>query len=113
MSDEPFDVSKMNLGNIMGMARNFQEKMEKIQEQLAGMTVQASVGGDMVTVTANGKQQIISIQISSELINMKDQAMMQDLVQAAVNEALERSRGLMKEQMSKLTGGIPLPGIFP
>ena len=113
MPEEPFDLSRLNLGNIMGMARQLQEKMEKLQQELAQKTVEATAGGGMVTAMANGKQEILEIKISDELINMQDRQMLQDLTTAAVNEALARSKNLMQEEMQKLTGGIPLPGLVP
>lgn len=88
-----------------------QEQLGRIQEELASKTVSASAGGGMVTVIANGKQEIISIKIAPEAVDPQDIAMLEDLVTAAVNEALRSARSLMEEEMKKITGGLSIPGI--
>jgi DNA-binding YbaB/EbfC family protein len=99
-------------GDIMKQAQKMQEQMAKIQEEVAQKTVEATSGGGMVTVTANGKQEIVSIRIEREVINPEDADMLQDLVTAAVNEALKKSRDMMMEEMKGLTGGLNIPGLF-
>ena len=91
-----------------------QENLEKAQEELEGMTVEASAGGGMVTVTANGKQHIISIKIDPEVVNSEDPEMLEDLIVAAVNQAIEKSNEMASEHMTKYTGGLlsNLPGNF-
>jgi DNA-binding YbaB/EbfC family protein len=101
----------MDVSKIMKQAQKMQEQLGRIQEELARRTVTASAGGGMVTVMANGKQEIISIKISPEAVDPQDIAMMEDLVTAAVNEALRSSRSLMEEEMRKITGGLRIPGI--
>jgi DNA-binding YbaB/EbfC family protein len=86
--------------------------MAEMQKVLAGRTVEASVGGGMVTVTANGKMEIVSIRIERE-IAAGDVDLLQDLVRAGVNEALARSRELISSEMSKAAGGLLPPGLFP
>ncbi len=101
----------MNIAQIMKQAQKMQEQMARIQEELATKTVEASAGGGMVTVIANGRQEILSVKISPEVINSQDSGMLEDLVAAAVNEALRLSRELLQEEMSKLTGGLRIPGL--
>jgi hypothetical protein len=104
-----------NMGNIMKQAQQLQAKMAKIQEELSEKTVEASAGGGMITVVANGKQELISIHIEKEVIDPDDPEMLQDLVLAAVNDALTRAKDMMNQEMGKLTKGInipELPGLF-
>ncbi len=90
-----------------------QERVKKLQEEAGGKTVEASSGGGMVTVVANGRQEILSIRIDRSVVDPSDIEMLQDLVTAAVNEALRKSQDLMKEEMAKLTSGMGLPpGMF-
>jgi DNA-binding YbaB/EbfC family protein len=98
-----------NMGNIMSQMNKLQEEMAKVQEELAAEEVTASVGGGMVTVVATGKQTIKSIAIQPEAVSADDVEMLQDLVLAAVNEALEAARALESERMDGLTGGMGLP----
>ncbi|MFV1951008.1 MAG: YbaB/EbfC family nucleoid-associated protein [Nitrospinota bacterium] len=100
------------LGNIMKQAQQMQEKMVKIQEEMADKTVEASSGGGMVTVVANGKQEILSVKIESEVVNSDEIDMLEDLVTAGVNEALRKSRDMAAEEMKKLTGGMNIPGLM-
>jgi DNA-binding YbaB/EbfC family protein len=100
-----------NMGNLLKQAQQFQAKLAKLQEELAGRTVEASAGGGMVTVVADGKQQIVSIKIDREVIDPDDKEMLQDLILAAVNDALSRAKAMVNEEMSKLTHGINLPKI--
>lgn len=104
-------MSKKMLGDIMREAQKFQAEMQKMQEEAKKKTVQASSGGGMVTVTATGGGEIVSIKIDKEAVNPDDVEMLEDLILAALNEALRRSQEMMNEEMSKLTGGIQLPGI--
>lgn len=101
----------MNIAQIMKQAQKMQEQMARIQEELATKTVEASAGGGMVTVIANGRQEVLSVKISPEVINPQDSGMLEDLVAAAVNEALRLSRELLQEEMMKLTGGLRIPGL--
>jgi len=89
-----------------------QAKIAKMQEELKEKTVEASSGGGMVKVVCNGQQEIINIEIEPELLEEKDVEMLQDLVLAAVNEALRRSREIAEEEMGKITGGLNLPGLM-
>jgi DNA-binding YbaB/EbfC family protein len=86
--------------------------MLKLQEEMAEKIVETSAGGGMVKVAANGKQQIISIQIEKEVVDPEDVEMLQDLILSAVNEALTKSQEMVSAEMSKLTGGLNIPGIM-
>jgi DNA-binding YbaB/EbfC family protein len=100
-----------NLGSIMKQAQKMQAQIAKVQEELAQKTVEASAGGGMITVTANGKQEILSIKIDTEVVDAKDIEMLQDLVVAAINEALRKSQEMVSEEMRKITGGLQIPGL--
>ncbi|KPJ76790.1 MAG: nucleoid-associated protein [Deltaproteobacteria bacterium SG8_13] len=99
------------MANMMKQAQKLQSKMLQMQEELAQRTVEASAGGGMVKVVVNGKQQIVSVQIEKEVVDPEDVEMLQDLVQAAVNDALARSQEMVNAEMSKLTGGLSIPGL--
>ncbi|WP_343073772.1 YbaB/EbfC family nucleoid-associated protein [Atribacter laminatus] len=89
-----------------------QAKMAKMQEELKTKQVEASSGGGMVKVTSNGQQEILEIIIEPSLLEENDIEMLQDLVLAAVNEALNRSREMAQEEMAKITGGLNIPGLM-
>jgi len=95
----------------MKQAQKLQARMLKMQEELAQRTVESAVGGGMITVVANGKQQVVSIRIEKEVVNPDDVEMLQDLVLAAVNDALHKSQEMVTSEMGKLTGGLNLPGL--
>jgi hypothetical protein len=101
-----------NMGNMMKQAQKLQQKMMKLQEELAEQTVEATAGGGMVKVVANGKQQILSISIEKEVVDPEDVEMLQDLVTAAVNDALTKSQEMVSSEMGKLTGGMNIPGLM-
>jgi DNA-binding YbaB/EbfC family protein len=98
-------------GNMMKEAQKLQERMLAMQEEIAKRKVDATAGGGMVTVEANGKQEILSIKIDPEVINKDDAQMLEDLVLAACNEALRKSRELVQQELGKLTGGMKIPGL--
>jgi len=100
-----------DLGSIMKQAQKIQAQIAKVQEELALKTVEASAGGGMIAVVANGKQEIVSIRIEPEVIDASDREMLQDLVVAAVNEALRKSQEMVSEEMKKITGGLSIPGL--
>ena len=99
-------------GNLMREAQRLQQQMAAVQEEVAQKKVQATAGGGMVTVEANGKQEIVSIKIDPEVINKDDAQMLEDLVLAASNEALRKAREMVAEEMKGITGGLPIPGLF-
>jgi DNA-binding YbaB/EbfC family protein len=98
-------------GNIMKEAQKLQQQMEALQAEAGKKKVQATAGGGMVTVEANGKQEILSIKIDREVINPEDAQMLEDLVLAACNEALRQSREMVQAEMGKLTAGLKIPGL--
>ncbi len=100
------------ISNMMKQAQKLQAGMVKLQEELALRTVEATSGGGMIKVQANGKQQIVSIRIEKEVVDPNDVEMLQDLIIAAVNDALSKSQEMVSQEMSKLTGGISIPGLM-
>jgi nucleoid-associated protein EbfC len=101
-----------NMGNMMKQAQKLQAKMVKLQEELSEKTIETAAGGGMIKVVANGKQQIVSIQIEKEVVDPEDVEMLQDLILAAVNDALAKSQEMVSGEMSKLTGGLNIPGLI-
>jgi DNA-binding YbaB/EbfC family protein len=99
------------MGNMMKQAQRLQSQVLQLQEEMAEKKVEATAGGGMVKVVANGKQQILSISIEQEVVDPEDVEMLQDLIRAAVNEALTKSQEMFASEMRKLTGGINIPGI--
>ena len=100
------------LGNMMKQAQQMHSKMQEIQKELADKKVEAESGGGMVKVTANGKGEILSIRIEKEIIKQEEKEVLEDLVLVAINEALRRSQELNVSEMSKVTGGLKIPGMF-
>jgi DNA-binding YbaB/EbfC family protein len=101
-----------NLQDIMKQAQKMQKEILKAQEEAANITAQGSSGGGMVKVTANGKNQLVSVEVEKEVINPEDPEMLQDLIIAAANEALQKVGEGLKAEMAKVTGGMNLPGLF-
>ena len=100
-----------NMNSMMKQAQKLQKKMLKTQQELALKTVEASSGGGMVKVIANGGQKIESIAFEKEVVDPEDIEMLQDLVLAAVNDALNKSQEMVSSEMGKLTGGLNIPGL--
>ncbi|MBN1355741.1 YbaB/EbfC family nucleoid-associated protein [bacterium] len=98
--------------NIMKQAKQMMATLEKVREEMERRTMEASVGGGMVTVTARGDNQVVSVKIDPEVVDPQDVEMLQDLIQAATNEALKKVQVMMKEEMAKITGGLGIPGLF-
>ena len=98
--------------SMMKQAQKLQAKMVEMQAELGNRTVSAQAGGGMVEAVVNGRQELVSLRIDKEVVSPDDVEMLQDLVFAAVNEALNRSREMMAQEMSKLTGGMQIPGLF-
>lgn len=96
----------------MKQAQQMQNKMARMQEEMALKTIEASAGGGMVKVVANGKQEVVSIHIEKEVVDPEDVEMLQDLILAAVNEALAQSQKMVSSEMNKLTGGLNIPGLM-
>lgn len=100
-----------NFGNIMKQAKKMQERMARLQEELAVKTVEASAGGGMVTCVVNGKYELLSLKVEKEVINPDDAEMLQDLIVAAVNEGIRKAQEMAAVEMGKITGGLNIPGL--
>ncbi len=100
-----------NMNKLMKQAQQLQDKMAKMQDELGDKTVEASAGGGMILVKANGRQEILSIKIEKEVIDPDDSEMLQDLVTAAVNDALNKAKKMMNEEMGGITKGLNIPGM--
>jgi hypothetical protein len=98
-------------GNMMKEAQRLQQQMMALQEEVGKRKVEATAGGGMVTVEANGKQEILSIKIDPEVVSKDDVQMLEDLILAASNEALRKSRDMVQQELGKLTGGLKIPGL--
>jgi len=101
-----------NMNQMMKQAQKMQKQMAEMQEGLADKTLEVSSGGGAVKVTINGEKQILDLQISPEVVDPDDVEMLQDLVITAVNEAIRQMDEATASQMSKITGGMNLPGMF-
>ncbi|MBW2037467.1 MAG: YbaB/EbfC family nucleoid-associated protein [Deltaproteobacteria bacterium] len=99
------------MGNMLKQAQKLQSKIFKMQEEMAERTVETSVGGGMVKAVANGKQELVSIKIDPEVVDPDDVQMLEDLVVAAVNDALKKAKEMVSEEMTKLAGGFKIPGL--
>jgi len=100
------------IGNILKQAQEMHSKIAQLQEAMAEKRVESSAGGGMVSVEMNGKQEIVSLRIDPEVVNREDVEMLQDLIRAAVNEAIRKSQEMMTEEMKKITGGLSIPGLM-
>jgi DNA-binding YbaB/EbfC family protein len=99
------------LGNIMKQAQMMQKKMAELQAELEQRQVEATSGGGMVTAVVSGKQQLVSLKIEPAAVDPEDVEMLQDLVVAAVNEAVRKSQEMVQQEMGKVTGGLNIPGL--
>lgn len=102
----------MDMNQIMKQAQQFQQKLQEMQDEMARRTVTSVVGGGMVRATVNGKHELLELRIEREAIDPDDPAMLQDLVVAAVNDAMKRAGDMVQSEMGKLTGGMKIPGLF-
>jgi DNA-binding YbaB/EbfC family protein len=101
----------MGMANLQRMAQQMQQEMLRVQGELESATVDGSAGGGVVNATVTGKQELVSITIDPSAVDPEDVEMLQDLVVAAVNDALRASRELAEQKMSAVTGGLRLPGM--
>ncbi len=101
-----------NIGKLLKEAQKMQEKMAKVQEEMVSKKVEATAGGGMVKVEMNGAQELISIKINKEVVNPNDIEMLETLIQAAVNEALRKSKEMVQQELSQVTGGLNIPGLM-
>jgi len=102
----------MNMNKMMKQVQKMQADMVKLQEELGERTVESTAGGGVVKAVANGKQELLSIEIKPEAIDPADVEMLQDLVLTAVNGALNQSREMVANEMRRVTGGMNIPGLF-
>ncbi len=102
----------MAMNEMLRQAQLMQKKMAKMQEEMGRKEFEASSGGGMVTVRANGEQEILAVTIEPSAVDPEDVEMLQDLVLAATNEALKKAKEAMQGEMSQLTGGLKIPGLF-
>lgn len=101
-----------NMNNMMKQFQKMQQEMEKVQQELDEVRLEATSGGGVVKAVANGKKQILEINISPEAVDPDDVEMLQDLILAAVNEVLQKSEDTMKEKMGRVTGGVDISGLL-
>ncbi|MFP5239745.1 MAG: YbaB/EbfC family nucleoid-associated protein [Acidobacteriota bacterium] len=100
------------MGDMLRQAQMMQRKMQQLQQDMANRQVEATAGGGMVTVKATGSQEIVSVTIDKAVVDPADVEMLQDLVLAAVNDALKKARELQQSEMAGITGGLNIPGLF-
>ena len=101
-----------DMGKLLKQAQQMQAKMAQMQAELAEKSVEASAGGGMVKVVMNGRHEVVSVTIDPEVVDPQDVEMLEDLVAAAVTEATNRVEEMVRDEMSSITGGMPLPGMF-
>ena len=100
------------LGNMLKQAQEMHSRISQLQESMAEKRVESSAGGGMVSVVMSGKQEVLSVRIDPEVVNKEDVEMLQDLIRAAVNEAIRKSQEMVTDEMKKITGGLSIPGLF-
>jgi DNA-binding YbaB/EbfC family protein len=100
-----------NMGDMMKQAKQMQDRLLRAKEDAANKTVEASAGGNMVTVVVNGRPEVVSLRIDPAVVSADDTEMLQDLVIAAVNEGIRKSQKMVEEEMSKILGGLKIPGL--
>jgi DNA-binding YbaB/EbfC family protein len=103
---------KKGMKDLMKQAQKMQQDLQKAQEELANMTVEGTAGGGMVVVKMNGQHEVLSVKIDPEAVDPDDVEMLEDLIIAAFNEAQEKISKTNEDEMSKLTGGMKIPGLF-
>jgi hypothetical protein len=101
------------MGDLLKQAQEMQGRIAKIQEELGQKTVEGSAGGGMVQVTVNGQFNLITVKIEPSVINPAEKEMLEDLIAAAVNDAMRKAREMVSTEMSKITGGFKIPGLMP
>ncbi|HHV16563.1 MAG TPA: YbaB/EbfC family nucleoid-associated protein [Gelria sp.] len=103
--------SRGSMNKMIKQAKQVQEQIVKMQEELREREIETSAGGGAITVRINGKQELVAIKISPEVVDPEDIEMLEDLVMAAVNEGVRQSQEMVSEEMSKITGGFNIPGL--
>jgi DNA-binding YbaB/EbfC family protein len=105
------DFKLPDLGGLMEAAQRMQREIQRVQDELGEKRVEASAGGGMVNVVANGRMEIVQIRVEPSVIDPKDAGMLEDLLTAAVNQALTKAKELAQQELAKVTGGIGVPGM--
>jgi len=108
-------MQKMGLGNLLKQAQKMQAEMQRAQEELAALQVEGTAGGGMVRAVVSGKYEVVSIKIDPEVVDPDDVEMLEDLIAAALNQALQKVHEKVAEEMGKVTGGLGaglLPGLM-
>jgi len=100
-----------DLGGLLQQAKQLQERLTSVQDEIASRTAEGRAGGGMVTAVVNGRLEVLRVTIDPTLLESPDREMLQDLVVAAVNDALRNARTLIADEMQKVTGGLPIPGL--
>lgn len=106
-----FNPGGGGMNNMIKQAKQVQERIVKMQEELREREVEASSGGGAVTATVNGKQEVLKIKIKPEVVDPDDIEMLEDLVLTAVNEAIRQSQEIVSAEMARITGGFNIPGL--
>ncbi len=101
-----------DMGNLMQQAQKMQREMRQVQEDLKKRTVMGDAGGGMVKVYVNGAQDVLKIEVDPEVVDPEDVGMLEDLLLVAVKNGIEKAKELSKAEMSRVTGGLPMPGLF-
>ncbi len=101
-----------NIQNLLKQAQKIQSQVVQMQAELGQRRIEASAGGGMVTAIVNGRQELVGVRIDPQVVDPSDVEMLEDLIVAAVSEALARASEMAAEEMKKLTGGLPLPGLL-
>lgn len=101
-----------NLGHLMKQAKQMQTKLATLQKELEARELETAAGGGMIKIKVNGKQEIIDIKIDRECVDPNDVEMLEELIKTAINKAVKESQDMVSNAMSKVTGGINIPGLF-
>jgi DNA-binding YbaB/EbfC family protein len=100
-----------NMNDMMKQAKQMQDRLLRAKEDAANKTVEATAGGNMITVVVSGRPEVVSLRIDPSVVSADDTEMLQDLVIAAVNEGIRKSQKMVEDEMSKLLGGLKIPGL--
>lgn len=105
-------IPMRNMHNMMKQMQKMQKQMQKVQEELKEKTVEGTAGGGMVSITLNGHKELVNVSIKPEAVDPDDVEMLEDLIMAAMNDAMKKADELIQSDMGKLTGGLNIPGLF-
>ncbi|MCX8072689.1 MAG: YbaB/EbfC family nucleoid-associated protein [Candidatus Binatia bacterium] len=100
-----------SIGDLFSQAQELQQRLAKVQEEVANLVVEASAGGGMLTVQMNGKLEVTQVRIDPQVVSSGDIEMLEDLVKAAVNQAVRKAQQAVADEMRKVTGGLKIPGL--